>query len=136
LLLDLDDFKIHNDTFGHPQGDLILKNFSQILRENVRDFDIICRYGGDEFTVILRDCLKDEAMIIAERIRLACEKTNFPGLEGKITVSIGVASYPEAQNNQDLISFADKSLYEVKRSGRNRVQVFELPSDPDSLPPS
>jgi len=126
LLLDLDDFKVHNDTFGHPQGDVILKTFSQILRDNVRNFDITCRYGGDEFTVILRDCLKDEACDIAERIRLACQKTDFLNNGSRVSVSIGVSFYPQAQNSEELISFADKALYEVKRSGRNRVQCFEL----------
>lgn len=127
LLLDLDDFKIPNDTFGHPQGDIILKTFSQILRDNVRNFDIICRYGGDEFTVILRDCLKDEACVIAERIRLACEKTDFLKNNSTVTVSIGVSFYPQAQTSEELISFADEALYEVKRSGRNGVQCSERP---------
>lgn len=129
LLLDLDHFKVHNDMFGHPQGDEILKIFSQILRDNVRNFDTICRYGGEEFTIILRDCPEDEAYIIAERIRETCEKTYFLENCNKITVSIGISFYPQAQTSEDLISFADKALYEVKRSGRNRVQCFECNGD-------
>ncbi|MFZ3371926.1 MAG: diguanylate cyclase [Desulfitobacteriaceae bacterium] len=130
LLLDIDHFKVYNDTFGHPQGDELLKTFSQILRDNVRNFDVICRYGGEEFTVILRDCPEYEAYIIAERIRIACENTRFLGcdfLEGRrVTVSIGISFYPQAQTSADLLSFADRALYEVKRSGRNRVKYYEL----------
>ncbi|MBS4026290.1 MAG: diguanylate cyclase [Clostridia bacterium] len=128
LMLDIDFFKNYNDTFGHPAGDLVLKKFSELLLANIRSYDTACRYGGEEFSVILQDCSLDNAIEIAERIRQDVEKYKFAGREkqpsGKLTVSIGISCYPQVKSISGLISSADKALYKAKSLGRNRVECF------------
>ncbi len=125
LMIDLDHFKRYNDTFGHIAGDIVLKTLGMLLTEFFRDpGDLIFRYGGEEFSVLLTDCPKKKAMKLAEEFRqkvaeqtivLRREKT-------KITVSIGIASFPEdAQLKEDLIQKADQALYVAKAKGRNQV---------------
>jgi diguanylate cyclase (GGDEF)-like protein/PAS domain S-box-containing protein len=125
LFIDIDYFKSFNDSFGHPQGDEVLKIIASLIKANVRAEDIVCRYGGEEFSVILKGCHKNRAIITANRIRIACENYGFfvnELLQKKgITVSIGVASYPEAKTNKELILAADKALYKAKIN-RNCVQ--------------
>ncbi len=127
LIIDVDNFKLYNDSFGHPTGDELLRKISRLIQENVRGFDIVSRYGGEEFTVILVDCGKDEAAKIAERIRAAVEQYYFYGREkqpnGAVTISIGVAIYPEIKSKANLIQYADRALYRAKKLGRNRVEV-------------
>jgi diguanylate cyclase (GGDEF)-like protein len=129
LFIDLDHFKNYNDTFGHPRGDELLKEFTQVLMDIVRQSDPVCRYGGEEFAIILQDCPTTKAVQIAERIRVACENQKFYGRERlsekKVTISIGVASYPEITTCQELIAEADQALYQAKRS-RNRVECFKV----------
>lgn len=126
LFLDLDFFKNYNDTFGHPKGDELLKDFTQVLKEVVRQSDLVFRYGGEEFAILLHNCPMHQAKQIAERIREACEKRKFYGIDTlprkKITVSIGVACYPEIQNSKELIIKADQALYQAKLS-RNCVTI-------------
>ncbi len=120
IMVDLDDFKKFNDTFGHPSGDEALKLLAKILQDNSRKIDVIARYGGEEFTLILPHTDKEDAIIIAERIRQAAEKYDFSGTQ--LTVSIGIASFDaDAQNKEDLIRKADLALYRAKREGKNRV---------------
>lgn len=126
ILIDIDNFKIYNDTWGHQKGDEILSRISHIIVDSSRRVDCVCRYGGEEFVVISPDASKKDATIIAERIRANIEQYRFspaPGHpEQRITVSVGVASFPEDGNNKDeLIHSTDAALYEAKHSGKNRV---------------
>lgn len=132
LMLDIDNFKKINDTYGHATGDEVLKTFADILKTNCRETDFCCRYGGEEFTIILPAADSEEAQIVAERIRQTIEKTtiNYNNKNVKITTSIGVATKKStdilatAPNEmQNLITTADNHLYEAKRQGRNQVCI-------------
>ena len=115
LMLDIDNFKNYNDTQGHPAGDELLKKAAQVFRNCVRAVDIVCRYGGEEFIVMLTQTDKGAAQIIAERLRMQA------GLYLPTTISIGVATLPQdAQNVEDLIQKADDALYQAKKSGKNK----------------
>ncbi|MGA1825989.1 MAG: diguanylate cyclase [bacterium] len=120
LVLDIDDFKSYNDTFGHLAGDTLLKKISKILKRNLRTIDIACRYGGDEFVVILPETDLSQAKIVAEKIK---EKVAHLSLRTKVTVSIGIADYKKNMGNTDLFQNADSALYKAKKSGKNTVSV-------------
>ncbi|MEW6100708.1 MAG: sensor domain-containing diguanylate cyclase [Candidatus Omnitrophota bacterium] len=124
IMLDIDDFKVYNDTLGHQAGDMILKDLASVTKMQSRKMDYVCRYGGEEFTIILPQTDKKEAYVIAERLRMDIEKQPFTREEilpqKKLTVSIGISTFPEDANTpSDLISSCDKSLYEAKRKGKN-----------------
>lgn len=129
LLIDIDNFKNVNDTYGHIAGDTILIELSQRLMKHVRSTDYVCRYGGEEFAVILVETDIDVTKTIAEDLRLVIEKEPFLIEDGRyiqMTVSIGVSTYSEdAKEVLTIFSNADSALYEAKNSGRNRVCVFE-----------
>ncbi|MCR4431384.1 MAG: sensor domain-containing diguanylate cyclase [Tepidanaerobacteraceae bacterium] len=131
IIIDIDHFKSFNDLYGHLTGDEILQNLAQVLRNNVRENDVVGRYGGEEFAVILPGISSMEALGIAERIRQAVEKTEFArtvlGQSLYITVSAGVASYPDdALSVDDLVKKADSALlFGAKQDGRNRVVRFK-----------
>lgn len=127
LLMDIDHFKSFNDTYGHPVGDLVLKEISLCIQKSIRTNDIPARYGGEEFTVIIPETNQANAMIIAERVRSTIEKHIIMSLEKqlRVTVSIGCASYPnQASSQQELIDFADKALYYSKGHGRNQANAY------------
>jgi two-component system cell cycle response regulator len=129
LILDVDFFKNYNDTLGHPAGDEVLRQLSSILRSTIRDNDIVARYGGEEFAIILPSTGREGAIILAERLRDKIEKFHFSQEEiqpnGRLTISIGVAIYPDnSLTLEDLIVAADRALYFAKESGRNKVIVF------------
>ncbi|MCF7874060.1 MAG: sensor domain-containing diguanylate cyclase [Candidatus Omnitrophica bacterium] len=118
LMIDIDDFKKYNDNFGHVQGDKALKKIGQIIKNSCRKIDIVCRYGGEEFSLILPSNNKKEAHLLAERIRKAIEKNKI--LNYKFTISIGAANFPKDHaQKQELIKKADDCLYEAKRKGKN-----------------
>lgn len=126
IMADLDNFKIYNDTLGHQEGDKILKEVAQVLGVSARKQDSIYRYGGEEFVILLLQTSKTESCIIAERIRSAVEKYTFLHEEifpnKKLTVSLGVATFPEDAAAKDLLlEHADKALYNAKRQGKNRI---------------
>ncbi|MDD4954742.1 MAG: sensor domain-containing diguanylate cyclase [Candidatus Omnitrophica bacterium] len=122
LMIDLDDFKKFNDAYGHIQGDEALRKVSEQLKKTARDIDIICRYGGEEFSVVLPFTTKEEALDIAERIRKSLAENNIAGY--RFTVSIGLSSYPKDGTEKDgLIKKADMALYKAKREGKNRVEL-------------
>lgn len=126
ITIDIDDFKIYNDTLGHQEGDKILKNLAVLLRNQSRKIDLVCRYGGEEFTIILPHTDKKEAFMIAERIRMDIQKYPFLNEDvlpnKQITVSLGVATFPEnGQLPAELISSSDKSLYQAKNKGKNKT---------------
>ncbi|WP_198360523.1 diguanylate cyclase [Thermincola potens] len=129
IMVDLDDFKYYNDKYGHTVGDLILKTTAQILRENVRSDDIIARYGGDEFAVILVNAGPKKAARIAERIskHIANEPFNDPETVNVfyITASVGIATYPfDASNSKELIDVADKAMYLTKRTTKAKTSSY------------
>ena len=129
LMLDVDNFKSFNDTYGHLAGDAALRIVANILKENLRGDDVAARYGGEEFAVLLPQTRIDEASVIAERIRLQIERTDFPNR--RITASIGIASSSANMNvPDDLIWAADRALYEAKENGRNKVQLYDDFGDP------
>lgn len=125
LMLDVDSFKQFNDQFGHPQGDLLLRGLAATVRSNTRHVDSIARYGGEEFIIILPETTKESAIRLAERIRAAVEVLRFQLENGQtacVTVSMGVATYPEdGLNSASLVQSADSAMYQAKRNGKNRV---------------
>ena len=133
LILDLDYFKKVNDTYGHTIGDRVLQEISRILKGSIRVTDALCRYGGEEFAVIMPSTDIKNARGKAEDIRRQIESTDFytiaPGHLLKATVSIGIASFPEyAVDFGTLVNAADNALYKAKKNGRNRVEAPEMPS--------
>ena len=120
LMADVDEFKKYNDAFGHPAGDEVLKKVATILLNSTRSVDCTARYGGEEFAVLLTGTSGEVANEVAERIRARVEAQQFAGR--KITLSIGIAEFPEnGQTADEVISNADEALYAAKRGGRNRV---------------
>jgi diguanylate cyclase (GGDEF)-like protein len=120
LVGDVDHFKQYNDAFGHPAGDEVLKDISDIMREAARPVDCVARYGGEEFVVLMPDTSAADALELAEHIRARVAAKKFMGR--KMTLSIGVATFPEdADNAEALISVADEALYQAKREGRDRA---------------
>jgi diguanylate cyclase len=128
LYIDIDFFKKINDTYGHTEGDEVLKELGSLLLSNTRNFDLVSRNGGEEFTVLLLDCRLERAIEIAERIRKKVEKHAFTLKSGKeinLTISIGVASYQDTTEDPAmLIKDADQALYQAKNTGRNKVVAF------------
>ncbi len=126
LMLDIDDFKSFNDTYGHPAGDELLAAVGVVIRRALRDMDIAVRYGGEEFAVILPETPAAGAMLVAERIRQDIGELRFDaGASGPAyrTVSLGVAEYPaDATSGRTLVEAADRALYRAKRAGKNRVE--------------
>jgi len=128
LVLDIDDFKKLNDTYGHHNGDIVLREIANILKDSSRENDYACRYGGEEFAIILTQTTKEQGMVIAERIRekiagqtfqLSAD-TNVEKLH--VTVSIGLSTFPEdAHTKEEFIAKADKAMYIAKFSGKNRI---------------
>lgn len=131
IMMDIDDFKILNDTYGHLQGDEALKFLASVVTKESRQIDIAARYGGEEFIVILPEVDLEGAAVLAERLRKIIERTGIKSGKKSIlfTASFGVSTYPQSsfQSHTDLINAADKALYKAKESGKNRV-VMNSPS--------
>jgi diguanylate cyclase (GGDEF)-like protein len=128
MLIDLDNFKIYNDVCGHIAGDRALKKAAQVLRNSVREMDVVTRYGGEEFCVLLPGTTKREAIFVAERVRRGIESELFSGEEhlpqGRLTTSIGLSSFPEdGFTATDLINASDVALYQAKAEGRNCIML-------------
>lgn len=126
MMMDLDDFKQLNDRYGHPAGDAILREVAGILQSSLRSVDVPARYGGEEFAIVCPETTKEQAMVLAERLRsrIAGHELDLgDGTRLRVTVSIGVAAFPaDAGGKSDLVDAADRRLYEAKRGGKNRVQ--------------
>jgi diguanylate cyclase (GGDEF)-like protein len=124
VFADLDEFKTVNDEHGHPAGDAVLCEFGDVLRESVREMDLAARWGGEEFAVVLPDTDAEGAAAFAERVREALIRRTLLAPDGtrlRLTASFGVATYPPAETQGELIVQADGALYQAKRSGKNRV---------------
>ncbi|MDH3379380.1 MAG: sensor domain-containing diguanylate cyclase [Gammaproteobacteria bacterium] len=132
IMMDIDHFKTLNDTYGHQQGDDILAATARIMRNNVRETDIPCRYGGEEFAVILPETDAKDAIVLAERLRKGIENYDFSGPADeilKVTISLGIASVDKnIVGMTELIELADKAMYASKKAGRNRVTVDDTTS--------
>ncbi len=127
IMLDLDNFKLFNDTWGHQEGDLLLKWFSEILNKSVRNHDIVARYGGEEFVVILPETDAPSAMVVAERIVDAARRHSSAtmGKGRHVTVSAGISTFPtHGPNKHNLITGADTALYQAKTEGKNQAIAF------------
>lgn len=132
-LCDLDHFKDLNDSFGHPAGDAVLEGFANILMKELRSYDIACRYGGEEFAIILPDTSLSQAQAVCERVRVAVEEHRWPNYPDiRITVSFGLTvSGLDARNEPAAwVEAADQAMYESKSSGRNRITIHEGPEGP------
>lgn len=124
IIIDIDFFKKFNDTYGHQVGDAVLRLVASTLKRNVRSTDIVCRYGGEEMSIILPNTDKDEAVSTAKKLcqKVAENKLKINGKDIGVTISLGVGTFPEnGQNSSEIIDFADSKLYQAKNSGRNRV---------------
>lgn len=128
IMIDADDFKRYNDTNGHIAGDLALKELGQVLKANVREVDVVCRYGGEEFSVVLPQTDAAGGFVAAEKLREAVAAHEFADGEGvrgvRLTVSLGLATYPtHAESRETLLSLADDALYRAKAGGKDRVRA-------------
>ena len=124
ILIDVDNFKKLNDTFGHVIGDNVLSQLGQIIKESIRQTDLPFRYGGEEFVIVLTSTKKADACRVAEKIRKGFEKQNFSTTEGlaiTATISAGVVEYQEPETSKSFIDRADKLMYRAKSSGKNTI---------------
>jgi diguanylate cyclase (GGDEF)-like protein len=134
-MIDVDDFKTYNDTLGHKQGDHALRFLAWLLKHHARISDMVCRYGGEEFTIISPETNTAEGRTAAERLRQIVEATEFEHQEvtprKNLTVSIGLACYPDdCQDPNELVQRADEALYQAKKEGKNRVVAWsEMPKN-------
>ncbi|MGN0004682.1 MAG: GGDEF domain-containing protein [Candidatus Gastranaerophilaceae bacterium] len=134
IMLDIDFFKKVNDTYGHAAGDCVLKGVAEIIMKTIREYDIACRYGGEEFFILLPMTTFEQTKNVAERLRANIEKTDIDitaakvkGIKTlKVTASIGVNKYLKNQTPEDFYQGADKALYEAKVGGRNQVVANEI----------
>ena len=132
LLLDIDRFKVYNDTYGHLEGDKVLIKLCQTIRSCLRVMDSAYRYGGEEFTIILPETGGEEAKTVAQRIRKAVETEKFfpePNMPSQVTISIGVTEYCQEEAFTDFIKRADKAMYLSKLAGRNKVSTLFVEKD-------
>ena len=130
VMIDIDYFKNYNDKNGHIAGDTLLSTIAKLFKQNCRSSDFVCRYGGEEFAIILPDTCLKHAVEVAEKIRKKVFNTAFPYDErqplGKVTISIGVSSFPDNVNNKEELKVcSDKALYQSKERGRNCVSAFQ-----------
>lgn len=128
VIIDIDHFKRLNDEFGHLLGDEVLRQVSSIFHQNVRKIDVVCRYGGEEFAILLSQTDPNYAVEIAEKLRRTVEAWQFPGVPRPVTISAGVATFPGHGSTRDeVVKAADAGLYAAKQAGRNRVVLTAEP---------
>jgi diguanylate cyclase (GGDEF)-like protein len=122
LMVDIDQFKRLNDEFGHLLGDEVLRQVSSMFHQQLRKIDVVCRFGGEEFAVLLSQTNPQHALAVAEKLRRLVESWQFPGVPRPVTISAGVATYPDHGTTRDeLVKSSDAGLYAAKQGGRNRV---------------
>lgn len=134
LMIDIDHFKDVNDNYGHRRGDEVLSKIGEILKNSVRKTDLVGRYGGEEFIIILVNAPKEPAIKIAEKIRVSIENSKLLGDDRPLTISIGVSSYPnDSKQFETLVENADKALYHSKNTGRNKVSFYNTSMDTSEI---
>lgn len=127
ILIDIDQFKRLNDEFGHLLGDEVLRQVSSIFHRQLRKIDVVCRYGGEEFAILLTQTNLQQAMAIAEKLRRLVEGWQFPGVPRSVTISAGVSAFPtHGTTREEMIRSADTGLYLAKQAGRNHVCVTNI----------
>jgi diguanylate cyclase (GGDEF)-like protein len=131
IMIDIDHFKKINDTYGHLAGDVVLMEFAELLQNKIRQTDLLGRYGGEEFILVMPSTSLDGAAEIANRLRQYVASFNFTTV-GHITCSMGVAEYEQDENSSTFVKRADDALYAAKRNGRNRVEIAGKSSTPMS----
>jgi len=132
IMVDIDQFKFLNDEFGHILGDEVLRQVSSIFHQQLRKIDVVCRYGGEEFAILLSQTNPQHALSVADKLRNLVERWQFPGVPRAVTISAGTASYPEHGTTRDeLVKAADAGLYMAKQAGRN--QVLLAPQSPKTV---
>jgi diguanylate cyclase (GGDEF)-like protein len=127
ILSDIDHFKLVNDTYGHPMGDEVLRQVSKVLKKDIRDVDLVARYGGEEFVIVIENTSKEEAYVLANRIREEVKSLVFTSnqVEFNVTISMGFSIFPDSgDNKQKIIDFSDKALYYSKENGRDQVNCI------------
>jgi diguanylate cyclase (GGDEF)-like protein len=130
VIADLDDFKDVNDRYGHPAGDVVLREFARTLEAGIRDIDVAARWGGEEFVLLLPGTDISGAIRVAERIRQALANRTILAGDGEripVTASFGVAAHPDAASSEELLAAADAALYAAKRAGKNGVSAGREP---------
>lgn len=124
IIADIDHFKHLNDEFGHLLGDEVLRQVSSIFHQQVRKMDVVCRYGGEEFAILLTQTNEQQALKVAEKLRRQVQEWQFPGVPRAITISAGVAAFPtHGRSRDEIVRTADKGLYAAKQDGRNLVRM-------------
>jgi diguanylate cyclase len=135
-MVDVDHFKKYNDTYGHKEGDRVLKQMGGLLVKTLREVDALARFGGEEFVVLLPDTDRNGALAVGEKLRRIVESEQFTLTDQNpipVTISVGVANYPDdVQELEDLIDHTDLALYDAKDQGRNRVVAY--PTRPQPSP--
>lgn len=129
FMIDIDHFKLINDTYGHQSGDQVLQQFANFLQETVRSIDYVARYGGEEFVVILPETSNQKARELAERLRIKTTQLTieFKDISHNITISLGISSFPEhGKSYCKLLEMADSAMYQAKQNGRNQVRSVEI----------
>jgi diguanylate cyclase (GGDEF)-like protein len=121
ILLDVDDFKLINDTFGHDKGDDVLKTMTKLISENIRSTDTLSRWGGEEFVILLPGTTLEQAKIVATNLKNVISKYKFDSLNYSVTCSFGVAVCNDSDNKERLFKRVDTVLYKAKNSGKNIV---------------
>jgi diguanylate cyclase (GGDEF)-like protein len=127
VMADIDQFKRLNDEFGHLLGDEVLRQVSSLFHQQLRKIDVVCRYGGEEFAILLTQITTQQAVAIAEKLRRLVESFQFPGVPRTITISAGIAAFPaHGKTRDEMVRAADSGLYAAKQAGRNRICVASL----------
>ena len=125
IIVDIDHFKIVNDTFGHLAGDNLLTSISKIILENIRNTDIFGRYGGEEFLIICRKTTKENAFVLAEKLRILIKEFKFDEI-GHKTISLGISDFQKSDTVETLFKKADTALYEAKNTGRDKSVIYKV----------
>ena len=122
VMCDIDNFKSINDQYGHTVGDKVISQFAQLIKDNVKESDVVARWGGEEFIILFPDTKIKKAFAAVEQLRALINKTDF-GLSDELSASFGIAQFNDDENESELIDRTDKALYDAKRNGRNRIEL-------------